>query len=165
MIIGISGKLQSGKDTTADYLVKKYGFIRIAFADKLKEIAKDLFFWDGEKDDYGRKLLQDIGVAMRKVKEDVWVNYVLQKVNDTRLTTKNWVITDVRFKNEADLVRLSGGDLWRIERKLDRTHEANKHISEVDLDDYKQFGVIINNFGTMNELYEKIDLLLRGEIE
>ena len=164
MIIGISGKLQSGKDTVADYLVKKYGFVRVAFADKLKEIARDLFFWDGQKDDYGRKLLQDIGMKMREVKNDVWVNYILQKVNDKRLVTKNWVITDVRFKNEADLVHLSGGDLWRVNRQLDRSNEFDKHPSETELDNYENFTTIINNFGTLNELYEKIDLMLKGEL-
>lgn len=35
MIIGLSGLKRSGKDTIADYLVAKYGFIRFAFADAI----------------------------------------------------------------------------------------------------------------------------------
>ena len=43
MIIGIIGKKGSGKDTIADYLVKNHGFIKFAFADKVKEVCKAMF--------------------------------------------------------------------------------------------------------------------------
>lgn len=36
-IIGLAGKKRSGKDTVADYLSAEYGFVRVAFADPLKE--------------------------------------------------------------------------------------------------------------------------------
>ena len=46
MIIGLSGKKFSGKDTCADFLVKEYNFEKIAFAFFLKEALKVLFAWD-----------------------------------------------------------------------------------------------------------------------
>lgn len=39
MIIGLSGYAGAGKDTVADILVRKHGFTRVAFADKLREFA------------------------------------------------------------------------------------------------------------------------------
>jgi len=39
MIIGLTGKKRSGKDTAGNYLVNRWGFQRFAFADKLKESA------------------------------------------------------------------------------------------------------------------------------
>ena len=39
MIIGLSGYAGAGKDTVADILVEEYGFVKVAFADKLKEFA------------------------------------------------------------------------------------------------------------------------------
>ena len=42
MIIGLSGYARSGKDTVAQVLVEKYGFQRIAFADKIREFLYDL---------------------------------------------------------------------------------------------------------------------------
>ncbi len=43
MIIGIMGQAGSGKDTFADRLVDKYGFVKLALADPLKRICKDIF--------------------------------------------------------------------------------------------------------------------------
>lgn len=43
MILGVMGQARSGKDTFADYLVAKYGFVRIALADPIKRIAMDVY--------------------------------------------------------------------------------------------------------------------------
>jgi hypothetical protein len=43
MIIGISGFAGSGKDTSAEFLIKNHDFGRIGLADKLKRMAKDAF--------------------------------------------------------------------------------------------------------------------------
>jgi hypothetical protein len=49
MIIGLCGPAGSGKDTAADFLVKNHGFVKVAFADPLKRICKDVFaFTDGQ---------------------------------------------------------------------------------------------------------------------
>lgn len=39
MIISISGKKRSGKDTVADMLTKAFGYKKVSFADKLKEVV------------------------------------------------------------------------------------------------------------------------------
>lgn len=102
MKILLVGKAGAGKDTVADILVRDYGYTRYAFADKLKEIAKDLFpdhFQEGKP----RRLLQELGVKMREIDPDVWVNYVLNRVQG-----ENVVITDGRFDNEVNLCRRAG---------------------------------------------------------
>ena len=76
--IAFSGKMQVGKTTSATYLVRKYGFVKLAFADKLKEIARDLFPEQFESGEKPRKLLQDLGIKMREIDADVWVKYVLR---------------------------------------------------------------------------------------
>ena len=43
MIIGMAGKAGSGKDTSADYLIEKYGYERLAFADNLKDMCMYAF--------------------------------------------------------------------------------------------------------------------------
>lgn len=39
MIIGLNGNPGTGKDTVANYLVAEHGFVRIAFADRLRELT------------------------------------------------------------------------------------------------------------------------------
>lgn len=46
VIVCMSGKAGSGKDTVADYLVEKYGFKRMAFADPLRDIVQLVFALD-----------------------------------------------------------------------------------------------------------------------
>ena len=49
MIVGICGKAGSGKDTTADILVKDHGFVKVAFSDPLKRICRDIFDFSYEQ--------------------------------------------------------------------------------------------------------------------
>ncbi len=49
MIIGLCGPAGSGKDTAADFLVKNHGFAKVAFADPLKRICKDVFAFTDEQ--------------------------------------------------------------------------------------------------------------------
>lgn len=43
LVLGISGWKNSGKDMVSDYLVKEHGFVRLSFADPLKEMAAKEF--------------------------------------------------------------------------------------------------------------------------
>lgn len=65
-IISISGKAQSGKDTTAALLKEVletdgYTVLIAHYADLLKYICKTFFGWNGVKDEAGRQMLQYIG--------------------------------------------------------------------------------------------------------
>ena len=65
-VICISAKAQHGKDTSAAILKEIYEangkrVLITHYADLLKYICKNFFGWNGEKDDYGRTLLQQVG--------------------------------------------------------------------------------------------------------
>lgn len=49
MILGLSGQAGSGKDFIANILVNEYGFTKIAFADPLKRICKEVFDFSDEQ--------------------------------------------------------------------------------------------------------------------
>jgi hypothetical protein len=61
----------------------------------------------------------------------------------------NWIITDVRFPNEAEVIKEKNGILIRVYRPNGLT---SKHKSETALDDYK-FDVVIDNSGDLDRLY------------
>ena len=106
--VGLSGKMRSGKDTTAR-LLSAYGFRRLAFADRLKELASELFGMDpGEK---RRPLLVALGRKMCEVDPDVWVKRVLA----TMPVDQRIVITDLRFPSELKLLRMAGFYVARVE--------------------------------------------------
>lgn len=42
-LIAVSGWAGSGKDTTSDYLVRKYGYIKLSFARVLKDLVADIY--------------------------------------------------------------------------------------------------------------------------
>lgn len=49
MIVGLLGQAGSGKDATADFMVKNHGFVKVAFADPLKRICRDVFQFSKEQ--------------------------------------------------------------------------------------------------------------------
>lgn len=155
MILGISGKSQAGKDTIGSYLVKEHGFYRVASADALKRIARNIFGWDSVKDEKGRKFLQDLGCAVRGYNENFWIDQTLWDIvrQQRACESMNFVITDVRFLNEAAILKEKGVLLWRVERQgvpiLD-------HQSETELDSYADFDLRLDNSGTIQDLEAKV---------
>jgi dephospho-CoA kinase len=149
--IGLIGLAGSGKDTAAKALYE-LGYTRAAFADELKFLARK-FGWTGEKDECGRALLQDLGMAARKHDPYHWIAHV-EKWTGHR---NHVVYTDVRFQNEADYIRGKGGIIVRIVRpgQIAENHESELKQCEVAAD------IEIVNDGTIEDLHEKIRNLIK----
>jgi len=149
--IGLIGLAGSGKDTAAKALIKA-GYHRVAFADELKSLAH-YFGWNGEKDDDGRLLLQELGMACRRYDQNFWIRHVSKYIDKT---TVKIVFTDVRFQNEADYVRKRGGIIVRIVRPgiISGNHESELNQSEIAAD------IEIVNDGSIQDLYNKITAIL-----
>lgn len=161
MLIGLSGKMQVGKDTVAHYLMLKYGFRRLAFADYLKQAAVALG-WDGKKDEKGRKLLQRLGQDVREYNPATWINVVAQQWYQVKPTGASVVITDVRFKNEVDWIMREGGIVVRVARDEKVT---NQDISETELDQFPFTYRIDSPLGDFNTLYSNIEVVLRQYLD
>lgn len=164
MLILLSGKLKAGKDTVAKYLVEEYGFERFAFADKLKELAKDHFNWNGEKDQVGRDLLIAIGNAVRDLDQDAWVNYVKRKIAETYADKDfNIVISDTRYLNELNFGKDWFGKIIRISRDVNYTPNERfiieNSVSETQLDNI-EFDYYLDNNGSIEDLHESIDKMM-----
>ena len=106
MKIGLIGKMCSGKTYVGNILSRRCALKKFAFADKLKEITRDLFLMN-TKD---RKLLQDVGQAMRVIDPYVWINYLLYKIKDEDRV----IVDDIRYPNELEALRDRGFTIIKL---------------------------------------------------
>jgi hypothetical protein len=174
MIIGLTGYARSGKDTVAKVLIENYGFTRIAFADPIRELLLEMnpILENGSRlssiiNEYGweitkaqtevRRLLQTLGVGARKVfGENHWVVEAFKNLDHS----KNYVVTDVRFLNEADWIKeVYNGQLWRIKRP--GIGAINTHVSESEMDSYK-VDQIFHNGSSVEDLEAMIKARMVG---
>lgn len=174
-LIGLSGFARAGKDSVAAVLVQERGFVRVAFADRMRaailaldplvldeygsarrlSLLVDSQGWERAKTLYPevRRLLQRFGTeAGREIHgEECWIDAAFRDLPDGHV-----VFSDVRFRNEADRIRKAGGKIWRIERP--GIGPASAHPSETELVAY-DFDLVIENDGTLDELR---DVVLRS---
>lgn len=117
-----------------------------------------------------RLLLQLLGTECGRqiIHPDIWVNSLMNEYNpvdrrtiqdpdDSNINFPNWIISDVRFPNEAKAVKDRDGILIRLNRntRLDSVHE-----SETSLDNYSDWDYVIENNGTIEDLIEKVKQIL-----
>lgn len=144
VLLGLVGPKGVGKDTSADYLVEKYSFTKVAFADPLKKCCQTLFdlpdnyfneqaLKETSVEPWGispRKMMQTFGTDMVRshLGDDFWLRHMEKRLNGD-LTTCNVVVTDIRFRNEAEFVRARGGYLVRVV-KTPNDCSVDQHPSE-----------------------------------
>ena len=201
-LIGISGKMGSGKDTLSivmNYIaddnapdsigrwtqdVDDFAYKNKKYSEKLKYMVcfligcnrsdlEDREFkekelgeeWDGLTP---RKLLQLLGTEAGRqiIHPNIWVNALFADYEDNKSDwlsgiNSNWIITDVRFPNEAQAIKDRGGILIRINRPqyLDNglVIRKDEHLSETALDDYDGFDYVIeNDTDSVQDLVNKV---------
>lgn len=169
-VIAISGKAESGKDTIAKEIKQlleeqNYKVMIIHFADVLKFVCRQYFNWNGEKDEYGRTLLQQVGTEMReKNNPNMWVSITEELIRGIGREFDWVIVPDIRFKKEINmlnenfdcvLLRILRQDVDSYGIVSDHvnhlTDEQRAHKSECDLDDYKFNHIIINNYYINND--------------
>lgn len=189
MIIGISGKAGSGKDTAAkmlevlyanpdisyeDFVNKRYknfaDILIVHFADALKETAQVLFRlgeWETNTQEGKKTTINWIGKTVRELLQGIGQG--LRDAIDFDLWVKilfantkgwsNYIIADVRYPNEIKAIKERNGILLRIDRK---GAGAGNHSSEIALDDYKEWDVHIENNGSIEDLFETMKIFIKN---
>ena len=203
MIIGLCGFAGSGKGTLADILVENHGFRKISFATKLKDVASVMFGWNRdllegitdesrawreEVDEYWsneleqevtpRIMLQLFGTdcVRKNLHNNIWVSIVKKTLIDN--PDVNWIIPDVRFPNEVDVIQQElNSSVWWIRRgelpdwyrtaAIDNETDTNYMIinhPKVHESEYKwintQFDNVIENNSSIEELGYVVALLM-----
>ena len=177
-VIGITGRKYNGKDTIGKLFVDEFGFTQLAYADPLKDVCKNIFGFDNDQlygnkkevvDDFWkvtpRKVLQFVGTNLFReqthqviphVGKDLWVQVMKKKILDglKNNPTAKFVVTDVRFQNEADLIKELGGIVIRVTRDSVNDY-IDSHQSESMIDGLNVDCDVKNN-GTIEELYNNV---------
>jgi hypothetical protein len=170
-IYGFSGKLGVGKNYIAENLfyhaLPQKNTLIMALADhfKVDTVSKDNVEFDKvfvKKDEQTRRLLQIRGTEEGRDKygKDIWIRTIqtwIKLYHDRGV--ERFIITDIRFPNEAEWVHQMGGITFRInaperneqalqqESECDpkKYHAISTHASETGLDSYQNFTYMINN--------------------
>lgn len=179
--IALYGEMGSGKDFAADYLIKKYGFTRYAFADNVKVVAETWFselYGDGKEKP--RWLLQKIGTMFREIDEDIWIKALfsdIQSKNEQLIKegfySENIVITDCRMPNEYQklkengyvFVRICASDETRKKRMIERGDIFNSSDTQHHTESFYssfEYNHSISNDGSPEDLYRRIDYLMKS---
>ena len=164
-------------DIIANYLVNK-GYIKLSFGSAVKDIVSIITGWsrdfvEGTNEerhlretlkhpDYNktcRELMQFIGTDLfrNQLDDNIWVNIIKNKIESNKMN--KYVIADVRFDNEAEMIKSLGGYIIQITRD---TQIKSDHISENGIS-YEP-DLIIKNNGSLNDLYDNINQLLINKI-
>jgi len=176
-LIGLLAQKHCGKGTVAGMLAG-YGFTEVAFADPLKDICGTLFGFSDEQLRGGEKELVDNfwGFSPREafqflgtdvfrneihklnpsIGQDFWIKRLERTIVENPDT--NYVISDVRFQNEVDMIRRHSGLVVKIIREdacKDLSHESETGVeSIVDYDD------VLFNDSTIDDLSDDVNLLV-----
>jgi hypothetical protein len=201
LIVGVIGFIDSGKGTVGNILVDQHGFNPESFAKPVKDCVAIMFDWPREllegdtkesrefrekidpwwttKLGYEvtpRKMLQLFGTECIRdvIDQDMWIMQL-----ERRLEDRPYVITDVRFPNEIEMIKNSGGYLIWVKRgelpewydtALDGNylkkirigeHPMNYTYPEIHESEYAWIGspvdFIIENNGTLEDLNTNIN--------
>lgn len=173
--IALTGLARSGKDSVAARLVEDHGYVRVAFADALKDAAlkadpivlstmdsADQLYdvrlsevvadhgWENAKDFYPevRRFLQHFGQAVRDIDPMFWARPAVDAIRQAHAEGRPVVVTDVRYDNEVISLLARGFTLVRIERP---GLTPGNHVSEHNTREFHVHATIVND-GTLDDL-------------
>lgn len=160
-VLGITGKARVGKDTFADVLVNRHGFRKISFADPIRSMVSEMTGipvqdlidgplkeqivpWIGQSP---RQLMQSLGTdwARNTIDQNIWLNHAKRRIakmaEDPRI--KGIVFADIRFDNEAFLIKELGGNVLHVYRP--GVSSVNDHASEAGLKTFQTPFYVVND--------------------
>ena len=179
-LIGLAGRAGTGKSTIARLLCEQHAFVEVAFADPIKRalaamlglpsayfhdpFTKDLPI-DWLRNTTPQRLIQTLrnGWGRQMIADDLWL--ILARRRIAQLTAQaasqhisGIVVIDLRYPDEAAMVRQLGGTVWHIVRDAP---PVAAHCNEAGI--APQPGDrTLDNTGTLDQLEAGIEHLLYG---
>lgn len=170
LLIGITGKARAGKDTVAELIELERNTTKISFASPIKAAVAAIFGETpaGHKEELiegfnfsWREAWQTLGTEWgRNLQQDLWLAIVAKEFDAIRqldfVEPTCFVITDVRFDNEAEWIKKQDGIIVEVRRTA--ADKVAAHSSEEGLTLRSDF--VVANDGTIDELRAKVSQVL-----
>lgn len=154
----IGGKAKTGKNTFGEYLreeLKKYGYkpCILHITEPLYSYARNYFDWNGNENDKPREFLQKMGIEIirdKMNKKDFLLNRLFEDIEILSNFFDTFIIVDARLVREFEIIKERYDDVVtiKINRKTDQsslTLDEKNHITELEVDIYKDYDYIIEN--------------------
>ena len=172
LLIGLTGRARYGKSTAAEHLVDTYLLEHYAFADPLRDGLMAIFNLDptdfeGDRkeqplawlDRSPRQLMQSMGTewGRNQVHPELWLLLAEQNLGfleQTNTAASGFVISDLRFENEAAFVREKGGLVIHLLRES--APDVNPHISETGIAIHDN-DFVVHNDETIEQMTGQLD--------
>lgn len=183
--IGMTGPAGAGKSTAADWFIDTFRHRAFLFAAPMKAALVAMIdsarpkanphpgAWyvnnpEGKQtpmdfmgDVTARHLMQTLGTEWGRntISKDFWVRIAAARLNRSLGTPQGrnlrYVFEDVRFDNEADLIRALGGTILRIERP-GHTHLSASEAAHTSETEPPEADIVIVNDGTKEDLHARL---------
>jgi hypothetical protein len=148
-VIGLSGVKGVGKSTFAHQIGGEVISLASPIKKMLEVIVPKIFIYEEKERDIpgfpkgvnARLLMQTLGTEWgRNHYPEIWINFVEEKIAEaqgrwkvTDCYSQRIIVDDIRFKNEADMIRRNKGEVWRLKRAGVETNDS--HVSEAGVPD------------------------------
>ena len=151
-IVIINGTGGAGKDTFVTFCSEITGVLNVSAVDKVKEAAKVLVGWNGEKDEVSRKLLVDLK-QLSIVYNDAPTKYICSMAEEFKSSENNLMFVHIREADEIEKAKkLLNAKTLLITNprvKLITSNDSDGKVNEYNYDYY------IVNDGTLDDLKDK----------
>ncbi len=179
MILALTGEKLAGKDTAAEYLVKKHGAAHIRHSHILDEILQLLAVPVSRRNEI------DLGMSLRKLFGDGILGKALAKRVQSAKSDLI-VINGVRFADELNNAKALGAKIiyitapediryQRFLKRQEKTDDANMSLEQFRIQEQEpteinipalgaRADVRIDNTGSLEELSEKVENLIKESL-
>ena len=158
-IIIINGTGGAGKDTFVSFCSEVTGVLNVSTVDKVKEAAKILVGWNGEKDEISRKLLVDLKQLSISY-NDAPTKYICNMADKFKESSDNLMFVHIREAEEIEKAKkLLNAKTLLITNP--RVQLITSNDSDGKVNEYK-YDYYIENDGTLEDLKEKAKNFVEG---
>ena len=158
MIIIINGTGGSGKDSFVSFCGEFVKVLNVSAVDKVKEAAKILVGWNGEKDELSRKFLSDLK-RLSIDYNDAPTKYIESMAEQFKNSDEDIMFVHIReideIKKAKKLLKAKTLLITNPRVELITSNDSDKNVNEYKYDYY------VSNDGTLEDLREKVEQFIK----